>query len=109
MGTYGSKVRRKIRSQMSNTEQPITMENNKPPAGKVGRGTVDDETDEETTKNRIQKLKKSREEPEQSLAFESASGETLRMHLTDAENSSLKYDTTGDSWIGVQDNAEKNG
>ena len=47
------------------------------------------------------------EKPEQTLAFESASGETSMYGLTGAETFQLEIRLTGGSWIGVKDNTGK--
>ncbi|WP_432359231.1 helix-turn-helix domain-containing protein [Sporosarcina sp. UB5] len=82
-------------------EQPITMDNNQPPAGNSGGGSADDEPDEETTEPDPEP------EPEevvkeQSLTYVRTSGQDSTYTLTDAEEFKLKIDAFGDTWIGVQ-------
>ncbi|MCG7342934.1 DUF4115 domain-containing protein [Sporosarcina sp. ACRSL] len=81
-------------------EQEITMDSKQPPAGSVNEGTVDDGTDEETTEPDPEPEE---EVVEQSITYVSTRGEDSTYTLTDAEGFTLQIDTSGDSWIGVQD------
>lgn len=85
-------------------ETPITMENSKPDPDKVGQGEPDEEELEEPVG---EEEKEEPEEPQQTLAFESASGETSTYGLTDAEEFKLEIRLTGGSWIGIRDNTGK--
>lgn len=80
-------------------ETPITMDKNQPPAGNGDEGAADDKSDEETTEPDS--------EPEdvvkpQSITYVGTSGEDSTYTLTDADEFKLKIDTSGDTWIGVQ-------
>ena len=63
--------------------------------------------DEEEWKNRSEEEPEEPEEPQQTLAFESASGETRRMDLQMQRNFKLEIRLTGDSWIGVSGQRRK--
>ena len=82
-------------------EQPITMDNNQPPAGNVEDATTDDQSDEENTTEPDPEVEE--EVKEQSLTYVSTSGEDSTYTLTDADEFTLKIDTFGDTWIGVRD------
>ncbi|WP_172794065.1 helix-turn-helix domain-containing protein [Sporosarcina sp. HYO08] len=84
------------------TEEPLTVENPKsdpqPPENSVAEEDADEEAKEEE------------EVPEvipQTLAFESASGETSLYKLSNADAFQLEIRLTGGSWIGVRDNTGK--
>jgi transcriptional regulator with XRE-family HTH domain len=82
-------------------EEPITMDNNGPQTGNLDNGAAEDESDEETTTEPDP-------EPEeeviaQSITYVGTSGEDSTYTLKDAEEFMLRIDTSGDSWIGVQD------
>jgi len=81
------------------SEQPITMDSNQPPAGNV-EGATEDEPDEET----VEPDPEPEEEiKQQAITYVSTRGEDSKYTLTDAEEFTLRIDTSGDSWIGVQD------
>lgn len=82
------------------TEQPITMDNNQPPAGNNDGGASDEDADvDETTEPEPEPEE---EVKQQSLTYVSTSGEDSTYTLTDAEEFKLKIDTFGDTWTGVQ-------
>jgi cytoskeletal protein RodZ len=81
------------------SEQPITMDRNQPPAGNADNGTANNDTDEETTEPDSEPEE---EVKEQTLTYVNTSGEDSTYTLTDAEEFKLKIDTFGDTWIGVQ-------
>lgn len=80
------------------TNQPVIMENSKPTPPKKDTEKVEEMPVEEEVEP---------EKPEQTLAFESASGETSVYGLTGAESFKLEIRLTGGSWIGVKDNSGK--
>lgn len=80
------------------TNQPVIMENSKPTPPKKDTEKVEEKPVEEEVEP---------EKPEQTLAFESASGETSVYGLTGAESFKLEIRLTGGSWIGVKDNSGK--
>jgi len=79
------------------TNQPVIMEKSpaKKDPEKVEEKAVEEEPEPEPDK------------PEQTLAFESASGETSTYGLTGAESFQLEIRLNGGSWIGVKDNSGK--
>lgn len=77
------------------TNQPVIME--KSPAKKDPEKVEEKPVEEEPEPVK----------PEQTLAFESASGETSTYGLTGAESFQLEIRLTGGSWIGVKDSAGK--
>ncbi|MBO0585717.1 helix-turn-helix domain-containing protein [Sporosarcina sp. E16_8] len=77
------------------TNQPVIME--KSPVKK----------EPEKTEEKPVKEEPEPEKPEQTLAFESASGETSTYGLTGAESFQLEIRLNGGSWIGVKDNSGK--
>ena len=79
------------------TNQPVIMEKSptKKDPEKVVEKPVEAEPEPEP------------EKPEQTLTFESASGETSMYALTEAESFKLEIRLTGGSWIGVKDNTGK--
>lgn len=82
------------------SDDPITMDSNQPPAGNTDGGASDDDADvEETTEPEPEPEE---EVKEQSLTYVSTSGQDSTYTLTDAEEFKLKIDTFGDTWIGVQ-------
>lgn len=80
------------------TNQPVTIEKSKPNPPKKDPEKVEEKPVEEEPEP---------DKPEQTLAFESASGETSVYGLTGAESFQLEIRLTGGSWIGVQDNTGK--
>ena len=80
------------------TNQPVIMEKSEPDSTKKDPEKVEEKPVEEEPEP---------EKPEQTLAFESASGETSMYALTGAESFQLEIRLTGGSWIGVKDNAGK--
>ncbi len=83
-------------------QQPITIEKvDKPSPNKPDKGIVEDPIEEEPVKELEP------EKPEQSLAFEGASGETSTYTLTGAESFQLEIRLSGGSWIGIKDNNGK--
>ncbi len=91
------------------TEQPpITMENSKKDPEDRDQNQSDGQKIEEP--NEEEEPVDEEEEPEvpqQTLAFESASGETSTYGLTGAEEFQLEIRLTGGSWIGIKDNTGK--
>jgi cytoskeletal protein RodZ len=79
------------------TNQPVIMESSKSDPPKKDQEKVEEQPVEEPEP----------EKPEQTLAFESASGETSVYGLTGAETFQLEIRLTGGSWIGVKDNLGK--
>lgn len=80
------------------TNQPVTMEKSEPKPPVKDEEKVEEKPVEEEIEP---------EKPEQTLAFESASGETSVYGLTGAESFKLEIRLTGGSWIGVKDNSGK--
>ena len=70
----------KCRYRCRQDEQPITMENSKPDPDQSGKAT-----DKSRRRTGRRRTREEPEEPQQTLAFESASGETSTYGLTDAE------------------------
>lgn len=89
------------------TEQPpVTMENSKTDTGNGEQN----QSDEPKVEDPIVEEPVEEEEPEvpqQTLVFESASGETSTYGLTGAEEFQIEIRLTGGSWIGIRDNNGK--
>nr|WP_255726492.1 helix-turn-helix domain-containing protein [Sporosarcina sp. ACRSM] len=89
-------------------QPPITMENSKKDSEdrdqnqSDGQGIEDPIEEEEPVEEEEEP-----EVPQQTLAFESASGETSTYGLTGAEEFQLEIRLTGGSWIGIRDNTGK--
>lgn len=83
------------------SEQPITMDSNQPPAGNVDDGASEDKPDDEEAATEPDP-EPEEEVKEQTLTYVNTNGEDSTYTLTDAEEFKLKIDTFGDTWIGVQ-------
>nr|WP_255550392.1 helix-turn-helix domain-containing protein [Sporosarcina sp. E16_3] len=80
------------------TNQPVIMEKSEPDSTKKDPEKVEEKPVVEEPEP---------DKPEQTLAFESATGETSMYALTGAESFQLEIRLTGGSWIGVKDGAGK--
>ncbi|MCM3742898.1 helix-turn-helix domain-containing protein [Sporosarcina luteola] len=85
------------------SEKPITMDSNQPPAGNTdtdgGAASGEESDKKETTETDSEPEEVVKE---QALTYVGTSGEDSTYTLTDADEFKLKIDTFGDTWIGVQ-------